>query len=162
MRAAIDRAGELVKDGLVNARQAVGALRGEELPGVAQIESLITSFRNDLNANIHISVEGEARTLPPEAGLAMYRGVQEALTNVARYAPGATVDVLLRYGTEFTSLSVENHGSDGSDPRPTEGLRDVGGGRGLAGLRERLERVGGTVHAGPVEQGWRVEVVVPA
>ena len=36
-RAAIDRAGDLVKDGLVNARQAVGALRGEELPGVAQI-----------------------------------------------------------------------------------------------------------------------------
>ena len=45
-RAAIDRAGELVKDGLVNARQAVGALRGEELPGVAQIELLITSFKS--------------------------------------------------------------------------------------------------------------------
>jgi len=161
-RAAIDRAGELVRDGLVNARQAVGALRGEELPGVAQIESLITSFRNDLNANVHLSVEGAARTIPPDAGLALYRGAQEALTNVARYAPGATVDICLRYDTDSTSLTVEDRVSSRSDPRGAEGLRDVGGGRGLAGLRERVGRVGGTVQAGPIEQGWRVEVVVPA
>ncbi len=161
-RAAIDRAGELVKDGLVNARQAVGALRGEELPGVAQIESLITSFRNDLNADVQLSVEGAARTIPPDAGLALYRGVQEALTNVARYAPGATIDILLRYDTGSTCLIVEDCVSSASDLRAGEGLRDVGGGRGLAGLRERLERVGGTVQAGPIEHGWRVEVVVPA
>lgn len=161
-RAAIDRAGDLVKDGLVNARQAVGALRGEELPGVAQIESLITSFRNDLNADVQLSVEGAARTIPPDAGLALYRGVQEALTNVARYAPGATIDILLRYDTGSTCLVVEDCVASASDLRAGEGLRDVGGGRGLAGLRERLERVGGTVQAGPIEHGWRVEVVVPA
>ena len=45
VRAAIERAGELVRDGLTSARQAVGALRGEELPGVAQLESLVASFR---------------------------------------------------------------------------------------------------------------------
>ena len=161
-RAAIDRAGELVKDGLVSARQAVGALRGEELPGVAQIGSLITSFRNDVNADVQLSVEGAARTIPPDAGLALYRGVQEALTNVARYAPGATVDIRLRYDTDSTRLIVEDRVSSGSDLRAAEGLRDVGGGRGLAGLRERLERVGGTVQAGPIEHGWRVEIVVPA
>jgi signal transduction histidine kinase len=161
-RAAIDRAGDLVKDGLVNARQAVSALRGEELPGVAQIESLITSFRNDLNADVQLSVEGAARTIPPDAGLALYRGVQEALTNVARYAPGATIDILLRYDTGSTCLIVEDRVASASDLRAGEGLRDVGGGRGLAGLRERLERVGGTVQAGPIEHGWRVEVVVPA
>ena len=161
-RAAIDRAGDLVKDGLVNARQAVGALRGEELPGVAQIESLITSFRNDLNADVKLSVEGAARTIPPDAGLALYRGVQEALTNVARYAPGATIDILLRYDTGSTCLVVEDCVASASDLRAGEGLRDVGGGRGLAGLRERLERVGGTVQPGPIEHGWRVEVVVPA
>lgn len=161
-RAAIDRAGELVKDGLVNARQAVGALRGEELPGVAQIESLITSFRNDLNADVQLNVEGAARRIPPEAGLALYRGVQEALTNVARYAPGATIDIRLRYDVGSTCLVVEDRVASASDPRAGEGLRDVGGGRGLAGLRERLERVGGTVQAGPIEHGWRLEVVVPA
>ena len=45
VRAAIERAGELVRDGLANARQAVGALRGEELPSVAQLESLVATFR---------------------------------------------------------------------------------------------------------------------
>ncbi len=45
VRAAIDRAGELVKDGLANARQAVGALRGEELPGIAQLESLVDELQ---------------------------------------------------------------------------------------------------------------------
>ena len=45
VRAAIERAGELVRDGLTNARQAVGALRGEELPGVAQLDSLVATFR---------------------------------------------------------------------------------------------------------------------
>ena len=162
MRAAIDRAGELVKDGLGNARQAVGALRGDELPGISQIGSLVTSFRHDLNANVNLSVEGEARTIAPDAGLALYRGVQEALTNIARYAPGATVDIRLRYDTDSTTLTVENQVSPGSDPRAAEGLRDVGGGRGLAGLRDRLERVGGSMQAGPIDNGWRVEVVLPA
>ena len=88
--------------------------------------------------------------------------MQEALTNVARYAPGATVDILLRYDTGSTCLIVEDRVSSASDLRAGEGLRDAGGGRGLTGLRERLERVGGTVQAGPIEHGWRVEVVVPA
>lgn len=162
MRAAIDRAGELVRDGLADARQAVGALRGDELPGIEQIGSLVTSFSHDLNAKVNLTVEGDARTIPPDAGLALYRGVQEALTNVARYAPGATVDIRLRYDTDFTTVTVENRVSPGSDTQAAEGLRDVGGGRGLAGLRERLERVGGSLRAGPIDKGWRVEVVVPA
>ena len=81
---------------------------------------------------------------------------------MARYAPGATVDIRLRYDTDFTTVTVENRVSPGSDTQAAEGLRDVGGGRGLAGLRERLERVGGSLRAGPIDKGWRVEVVVPA
>ena len=114
MRAAIDRAGDLVKDGLANARQAVGALRGETLPGVAQIELLVTNFRDDLKADVKLSVEGDVRTIPSDAGLALYRGTQEALTNVARYAPGATVEVVLRYDKDHATLTVEDHVSPGS------------------------------------------------
>jgi signal transduction histidine kinase len=162
IRNAIDRAGELVKDGLANARQAVGALRGEDLPGVGQLESLITAFRDDIAADASLRIEGNVRKLPVEASLALYRGAQEALTNIARYAPGATTTVLLRYATDQTVLSIEDHIPPAGGSPSADGLHGVGGGRGLAGMRERIERVGGSASAGPTESGWRVELVVPS
>jgi signal transduction histidine kinase len=160
VRAAIDRAGELVRDGLANARQAVGALRGEELPSVAQLESLVATFRNDMHADVTLEVEGTARPLPADASLALFRGAQEALTNVVRYAPGATATVVLRYDSGHTTLSVEDRLAG---PQPdAAGLVGVGGGNGLVGMRERLEQAGGTMQAGPTNTGWRVELDVPA
>jgi signal transduction histidine kinase len=161
IRSAIDRAGELVRDGLASARQAVGALRGDDMPGITQLESLLTSFRDDLHVDATLSVEGQPRMLRADASLALYRGAQEALTNVARYAPGATTTVVLRYGLNDASLSVEDWLPLASGSPITDGLTGVGGGRGLAGLRERLDRIGGSMHAGATEAGWRVEVVIP-
>jgi signal transduction histidine kinase len=160
VRAAIERAAELVRDGLVSARQAVGALRGDDVPGVAHLDALVTSFRTDIASDISFAIEGSARQLPPEAGLALYRGAQEALTNVARHAPGATTTVILRYDTGVTALTVEDWRAEASST--AAGLGDVGGGNGLDGMRERVERAGGRVHAGPTEHGWRVELEVPA
>jgi signal transduction histidine kinase len=163
MRAAIERASGLVKDGLTSARQAVGALRGDELPGAAQLESLIESYRTHFNVDARLEIEGARRTLPADAGLALYRGAQEALTNVARYAPGAVTTVVLRYCAERTTLSVENGAAIGGTAGATDrGLADLGGGRGLTGMRERIERAGGTMQAGATDQGWRVELEVPA
>jgi signal transduction histidine kinase len=163
MRMAIDRASELVKDGLTNAKQAVGALRGDELPGVEQLPTLIDRVRGDLHVPLTLLIEGDARQLPAEASLALYRGAQEALTNVARYAHGASSVVVLRYDDDHTSLSVENGCPAGAAPlRGEEALGHVGGGRGLAGLRERLQRVGGSMSAGPKDGGWRVDMEVPA
>jgi signal transduction histidine kinase len=161
VRGAIDRAGELVRDGLADARQAVGALRGERLPGVEQLDALIDSFSADMELEIVFRVEGSARTLPADAGLALYRGTQEALTNVARYAPGASTTVVLSYRPDRITLSVEDRGA-AKAPRAGAGLADVGGGRGLAGMRERLERAGGSMKAGPTDAGWHVELDVPA
>lgn len=159
IRAVIDRASELVGDGLANARQAVGALRGEELPGVAQLETLVAAFRADTKTDVTLTTEGSARPLSAEASLALYRGAQEALTNIARYAPGATTTIFLRYGDHGTSLTVEDRLAH---PPASPALAGVGGGNGLSGMRERLERVGGRVHAGPTATGWRVELEVPA
>ena len=160
MREAIDRAGELVKDGLADARQAVGALRGERLPGVNELGALIDSFSADTALEITLRVEGSARTLPADAGLALYRGAQEGLTNVARYAPGASTTVVLTYEPDRTTLSIEDRVAATAVPSGA-GLADVGGGRGLAGMRERLERAGGNMQAGPTDAGWRVELQVP-
>ncbi len=153
---AIDRASELVKAGLANARQAVGALRGQALPAVSQLPELIDSYKADMNLNVALRIEGQERTLPADSSLALYRGAQEALTNVARYAPSARTTVTMRYEPDRTKLSVDNGASDA--PR----RQGMGGGRGLEGLRERIERAGGTMSAGPTEHGWRVEIEVPA
>ena len=162
LRAAIARASELVKDGLVNAKQAVGALRGEELPSISQLETLIASFHNDMHLDVTLRIDGNAHALSAEVSLALYRGAQEALTNVARYAPTAPTTVLLRYESRRTTLTVENRLPELDPSTPTQsGLVGVGGRRGLAGMRERLEQVGGTMHAGPTDTGWRVQLDVP-
>ncbi len=153
---AIDRASELVKDGLANARQAVGALRGDALPTLAQLPSLVDSYKADMNLNVTLRIEGDARTLPADPSLALYRAAQEALTNVARYAPSACTTVTVHYEPDRTTLSVDN---GASDTPPRQGM---GGGRGLQGLRERIEQAGGTMSAGATPEGWRVEIEVPA
>jgi signal transduction histidine kinase len=162
MRAAIERSGELVKAGLANARQAVGALRGDELPGVGQLDALIASFRDDMAVDATLAIEGHVRPLGTDVSLTLYRGAQEALTNVARYAPRASTRVVLRYGEHDTTLCVEDRVEPAAEHAHEEGLSGIGGGRGLAGLRERVERIGGRVEAGSTGMGWRVELVVPA
>jgi signal transduction histidine kinase len=161
LRQAIDRAGELVRDGLADAREAVGALRGERLPGMDELPGLVESFSSDMGVPVTLSVEGTARKLPADAGLALYRGVQEALTNVARYAPGASTRVVLSYLPGRTTLTVEDRVVE-TVPAAGGGLKGVGGGRGLGGMQERLERAGGRMQAGPTDLGWRVELEVPA
>jgi signal transduction histidine kinase len=171
VRESVERASELVNDGLANARAAVGALRGEPLPGIADLETLVAGFRRDLLVPAELTVQGEPRPLPVETGLLLYRGAQEALTNIARYAPGASATVALRYQSGRTCLSVENRAADPDWADPARaadgvpaphGLSTVGGGHGLAGLRERLERAGGTLQAGPHLDGWPVDLEVPS
>jgi signal transduction histidine kinase len=152
---AIDRSSQLVKSGLANARQAVGALRGDTLPTVTQLPSLIDSYRTDMQLDVTLHIEGEPRDLPADPSLALYRGAEEALTNVARYAPGACTTVIVRYGDDRTGLSVDN-GASATGPREA-----MGGGHGLEGLRDRIERLGGTLSAGATAEGWRVDIEVP-
>jgi signal transduction histidine kinase len=109
-----------------------------------------------MNLDVTLRIEGSPRTLPADPSLALYRGAQEALTNVARYAPSACTAVTVRYERHRTTLSVDNGASAAA---PQHGM---GGGRGLEGLRERIERAGGTLSAGPTAEGWRVEIEVPA
>lgn len=163
---AVDRASSLVNDGLANARAAVGALRGEAPPGIADLPALVDSFRRDLLLPAELTVQGQPRAVSAETGLLLYRGTQEALTNVARYAAAATTSVVLRYDRGHASLSVENHAADtqpaiDGPPRP-DGLPGVGGGHGIAGLRERVEAAGGSLRAGPHLDGWRLELELPA
>ena len=67
LRAAIGRSAELAREGLPDARQAVGALRGGRLPTVGQLGALVEDFRRDTGTHVSLLTEGTARQLPAEA-----------------------------------------------------------------------------------------------
>jgi len=159
LRELLDRTGKLVKDGLGDARRAVGALRGRQTPSLDRLTELVERYRVDLELDVTLSTIGTHRDLPPQADLALYRGAQEALTNAARYARGACVTVTLSYEPKTTVLTVEDRRAE---PGPAPSALVVGSGLGLTGMRERLDEAGGSADMGPTPDGWRVRMEVPA
>jgi signal transduction histidine kinase len=143
----VERAQQLASEGLAEARRAVAALRSDRQRSIAD---LVTEYGSD--AELHVL--GDAGELPEDTEDTLYRATQETLTNVRKHAPGAKVDVSIEHGPDRVALTVVNHG--GRRPAPAKGT-----GYGLTGMRERAELLGGTLEAGPVEDGWRVRLAVP-
>jgi signal transduction histidine kinase len=156
LRAAIDDAAGLAKQGLAGARDAVGALRRDDRLGVDQLADLVEHFRRDFGLTVAYTVHGTPRPVPPDLGLALYRVTGEALTNVARHAAGAAARVELSFEAAAVRLAVTD---DGGEP---SALAAEGSGWGLAGVRERIKRLGGEFTAGPSGPGWSVVVSAPA
>ena len=150
----IRQARGLAVEGLEETRRAVHALRNEPVDLAEQITSLAA------REAARLSVTGQPRRLSPQAGLAVYRAAQEALTNARKHAPGAEVTVRLDFAPEATVLVVTNTPTTG--PTPTSDLATTGGGFGLRGMRERIEEIGGSVRAEPGSSGWTVQIAVPA
>jgi signal transduction histidine kinase len=156
LRAAVDGAADLAKQGLIEARDAVGALRRDDRLGLDQIPELVEHFRRDFNLTVDYTVEGAPRPVAPDLGLTLYRVAGEALTNVARHAAGARTRVDLCFDAALVRLAVTDDGGEHS------ALAAAGGGWGLAGVRERIKRLGGDLVAGPSGPGWSVVASVPA
>jgi len=97
-------------------------------------------------ADISLVVDDLPDPLAPTIGRTAFRVVQEALTNAAKYATGAPVDVQVSGAETGISISVINLGSGATGDKL---VRDAGGGRGLAGLAERIAMVGGRFAAAP-------------
>ncbi|MEU9861729.1 histidine kinase [Streptomyces sp. NPDC047971] len=128
---------------------------GRAARGTAGIEGLVEAARAAGNA-VELRRLGEYQPLPPAADHAAYRIVQEALTNAYKYAPGAPIDVEVRYEPDSFVVEIGN-GPVADPPRDV-----VSGGQGLTGLYERARLVGGMVHAGPADGGgFRVAGVLP-
>lgn len=141
----------MARDGLAETRQALSALRGELTP----LEDFLTQLVATAD-DAEATVSGERRPLPAEASQAVRRVAQEALTNVRKHAPGAKVQVRLEYGGDQVTLVVRDSGGS-----PGE-LDTSGAGYGLLGMRERAELLGGSLDAGPDEEGFMVTLKVPA
>jgi signal transduction histidine kinase len=158
--AAVERAHHLAAGGLAEARQAIGALRGDELPGPERLPALADAFAEHSDARCSLDVTGEPRELSSEARLALYRTAQEALTNVRRHSAAQRVEIALRYAEDGTTLLVRDFGPGA--PVAVPGGSANGGGYGLTGMRERAELLGGRLSAEPTADGFRVELWLPA
>ncbi|MER6955366.1 MULTISPECIES: histidine kinase [unclassified Streptomyces] len=140
----------MARDGLEETRQSLSALRGELTP----LEDFLTDLVRTSDG-AEVTVKGERRPLPVEASQAVRRVAQEALTNARKHAPGAKVCVRLQYSPREVTLDVRDSGGS-----PGE-LAEAGGGYGLLGMRERAELLGGSLAAGPEEEGFVVTLKVP-
>jgi signal transduction histidine kinase len=149
----LDKAAALAQEGLAEARAAVSTLRDPAGLGVDAIPALVD--RHPGNATL--KVEGQGGQLSAEAGHAVYRAVQEALTNAARYAPGSPVTVELSWHADELQVEVRDAGpAPGRVP-----LAGQGSGLGLVGMGERIKQAGGALQAGPRDGGWEVRLSVP-
>jgi signal transduction histidine kinase len=154
----IERAHHLGKSGLEEARRAIGMLRDDELPGPDRLAGLAAQFQEVSGVPCQFTVSGQAYDLPSEAGLAVYRAAQEALTNITKHACPERVKVHLGYEPCGTRLTVENFAMSRETPR----IANDGSGYGLTGMRERAELLGGELTTAMTPGGFRVELRVPA
>src|SRR5919202_2507516 len=125
------------REALGEMRRLLGLLRetGAEpgrtpQPGMSDIDALVDRVRA-AGQPVELCVEGEPVGLPPGLGLAVYRVVQEGLTNVVKHAAGAPTRVRLGFGRDELAVSVTDSGAVG------QGEAGDGSGQGLVGMRER-------------------------
>jgi signal transduction histidine kinase len=152
-RQLVQHARRLAVQGLEETRQAVHALRDEPVALAEQLASLAA------HDGAELTVTGAPRPLAADAGLALYRAAQEAVTNARKHAPGAPVTIRLDFDPRSTTLSVTNGLCPNAEA--TSQLSTTGGGFGLQGMRERIELLGGHVVTEPSALGFTVQVAVP-
>ena len=166
--AALADAERVGRDSLNQVRRTVGLLRvgtenglgstddrGGPSPTLEDLDQLLADYRS-AGISVRAEVGGPIASLDASRSVAGYRIVQEAMANVSKHAPLAetvvTIDVDDAHGA--CRILVDNHGGGQHAQRSS-------GGFGLVGMRERARSVGGTVHAGPAGDGWRVSADLP-
>ncbi|MFG1780521.1 sensor histidine kinase [Micromonospora sp. NPDC049048] len=142
-------------------RRVVGLLRdAEDAPpasaGPEQLDVLVERFSRQ-GPPVRLSAPDESAAWPPEVTSTVYRIVREALTNVARHAPRAHgVTVTVDQNPSGVTVEVTDDAPQG----PARAAHRSG--YGLIGMRERVETLGGTLHAGPrPDAGWSVLATLP-
>ncbi|MFB6437895.1 sensor histidine kinase [Streptomyces sp. NPDC056411] len=155
----VRKARRIAVEGLAETRRAITALRTDTAPLADAVRALADSLRERHAGPVRAEVTGVVRPLPDEVSLCLVRVAQEALGNVAKHAPGQEAELVLAYEPARVRLTVRS-ALPASDGPPTAG--HALGGYGLAGMRERLQLIGGTLAAGPGPEGWTVRAEVAA
>jgi signal transduction histidine kinase len=156
--AIIERTG---REGLAEMRRMLAVLRDPDprgprpqpQPGLADVARLGAEV-TEAGVPVEVTTRGQARAVPAGLGLAAYRVVQEALTNVVKHAPGARTRVAIRYRTDRVEVEVSSAG------RPPTG-EPAPPGQGLRGMAERVALYDGRFEAGWAADGFRVSAHFP-
>jgi len=140
---------EQVREALSELRSAVATLRTPveaDLQLRSALRRLVGQFEEATGLTVHRVLPEKMPSLPDTHRLALYRGGQEALTNVQKHAGATQVWLVLTHTDSAITLLV---GDDGRGPSASAGA----GGFGLRGLRERAEQLGGELHLEPRQGG---------
>lgn len=158
---ALDAIGETSRAALGELRKLLGMLRDTTAdlapqPALADLDQLLGRVR-EVGLPVRVTTSGRSGKLSPGLQLALYRIVQEALTNTLRHAgPGASAEVTIGYTPHGVDLGITDTGI-GTAPGSPDGEQ------GVPGMRQRAALYGGTLEAGPLPSGgWRVHVHLPA
>lgn len=122
-------------------------------PGISDIPDLVADF-TAAGMSVESHIYGSGESVSAGVGLALYRVAQESLANIAKHSPSSSAAVLLDINGSAASLTVSNDLAAGLPS-------DVCSGGGLAGMRQRIEMLGGEFRAGWAEEGWTVSASVP-
>jgi len=167
----IGHAAETGRSALTEMRRLLGILRqpGAAAPGnapqpaLADLDTMIDTVR-EAGLPVRLTVSGRPFPVSPSAQLALYRIIQEALTNTLKHADATSAHVRLQYRDWEVDLEVTDDGRPGGiAASASPGAGPTAAGHGLAGMRERAAVFGGEVTAGPrPEGGWRVHTLLRA
>jgi signal transduction histidine kinase len=143
------------RQALTETRRLFGVLRepGDETgrapqPGIGELPVLAGRLRA-AGLEVSLSIDGDHTALPQAVNVSAYRIVQEALTNVLKHAGPARAEVTVGCVDSAVTIEVTDDGPGNPAPPAVQGAGEVGGGQGLAGMRERVAVFGGDLRAGP-------------
>ncbi|MGC5013181.1 sensor histidine kinase [Streptosporangium sp. DT93] len=165
-RTALTTIKQASKDVLTEMRSVLSVLRDDAPRSPTAGLGLLDDLIGRTGLPVEREVTGQVRPLPPEVDRAGYRIAQEALTNVTRHAPGASVGLVLDYGPRALTVRVtdsgrkDREGGEGREGGEAPG-ENLGGGNGIPGMRERASALGGTLTATRHGRGFRVEARLP-
>jgi len=162
-RAEFSSLSEVAREALTDMRRLLGVLRQDQpaalapQPQLADLPALVDAARQ-AGVSVELSVPSALDQVPSRVGLCAYRIVQESLSNASQHAPGAAVTVSVDQDSGAVLLRVAN--GRGEPPGPSR--NGHGPGHGLAGMRERVALLGGSLSAGPApDGGFVVSAVLP-
>lgn len=159
---ALEQAERLGRQAMADIRRTVGLLDNWPTktaqtmpePGIDDVAVLVESFQR-AGLAVTLCVEGATDHVSAAVGLALYRITQESLANIAKHAPESKAGVVLDISPVSARLAVTN-----VLPATVTATRSAEG-RGLRGMRQRVELLGGVIDAGPTRDGWSVCAEIP-